>query len=47
MKELRLEQRSIFIVDADGVIQYVQYVPEIASHPDYDDALEALKSIVG
>ena len=46
-KELRLEQRSVFIVDGDGVIQYVEYVPEIAQHPDYDAALAALKETAG
>ncbi len=45
IKELRLEQRSIFIVDKDDVIRYVQYVPEVAQHPDYDDALAALKEL--
>ena len=47
IKELRLEQRAIFVVDGDGVIQYVEYVPEIAQHPDYDAALEALKKAGG
>ena len=45
VKELRLEQRSVFIVDKNGVIRYVQYVPEIAQHPDYDEAINALKQI--
>ncbi len=47
VKELRLEQRAIFIVDKNDVIRYVQYVQEIAQHPDYDDALTALKQITG
>jgi len=47
IKELRLEQRSIFIVDKNDVIRYVQYVPEVAQHADYDEALAALKSIAG
>ncbi len=46
VKELRLLQRSIFIVDASGTIRYVEYVPEIAQHPDYDKALAALKEII-
>lgn len=45
IKELRLEQRAVFVVDADGVIRYVEYVPEIAQHPDYDAALAALNEI--
>jgi thiol peroxidase len=47
VKELRLEQRAIFIVDADDTIRYVEYVPEIAQHPDYEAALAALKEIAG
>jgi thiol peroxidase len=47
IKELRLEQRSIFVVDADNVVRYVEYVPEVAQHPDYDAALAALKKVVG
>ncbi len=47
IKELRLEQRAVFVVDADGVIRYVEYVPEIAQHPDYDAALGALTEVAG
>jgi len=47
VKELRMEQRSIFVVDRDAVIHYVEYVPEIAQHPDYDAALAALREVVG
>ncbi|MER3474504.1 MAG: thiol peroxidase [Armatimonadota bacterium] len=46
VKELRLESRAIFVVDRDGVIRYVEYVPEIASHPNYDAALEAVKRLL-
>jgi len=47
VKELRLEQRSVFVIDRDGVVRYVEYVPEIAQHPDYDAAIAALKEVVG
>ncbi len=43
--ELRVDQRAIFVIDGDDVIRYVEYVPEIAQHPDYDAALAALKEI--
>ncbi len=46
VKELRLEQRSIFVVDKDDTIRYVEYVPEIAQHPDYDAAIAALKAVL-
>ncbi len=44
-QELRVDQRAVFIIDADDVIRYVEYVPEIAQHPDYNAALAALKEI--
>jgi thiol peroxidase len=46
IKELRLLARSIFIIDRDDVIRYVQLVNEQTNEPDYDDAIKALKSIV-
>ncbi len=45
IKELRVEQRAVFVVDPDDVIRYAEYVPEIAQHPDYDAALAALASL--
>lgn len=39
-----LLQRSIFVVDKTGKITYVEYVPEVPSHPNYDKALAALKA---
>jgi thiol peroxidase len=47
IKELRLLARSIFVVDASDKIAYVQIVPEIASEPNYDAALEAVRKLVG
>lgn len=46
VKELRLESRAIFVVDRDGTIRYVEYVPEIASHPNYDAALAAVRQLL-
>lgn len=37
--------RAIFIVDADGKIQYRELVADVAHHPDYDQALAALRQI--
>lgn len=47
IKELRLLARSIFILDKDNVIQYVEIVPEVTSHPDYDKALKEVNSLLG
>ena len=45
VKELRVSSRAIFVADKDGVLQYVEYVPEIGAHPDYDKAIEAVKKL--
>ena len=47
VKELRLEQRAIFVLDRDGTIRYVEYVPEIAQHPNYEAVLEAVRALLG
>ena len=46
IKELRLLSRSIFVVDGSGTVRYVEYVPEITSHPNYDAALAAVRRVV-
>jgi len=45
IKELRLLARALFVVDANGVVRYVEYVPEVASHPNYDAALAAVRQL--
>jgi thiol peroxidase len=44
IKELRLLNRAIFIVDKNDKITYIEMVEENHDHPDYDEALDALKS---
>ncbi|MDD4957123.1 MAG: thiol peroxidase [Candidatus Omnitrophica bacterium] len=44
INELRLLSRAVFVVDDAGSIGYVEYVPELTSHPDYDSAISAVKS---
>ncbi|MGH9480661.1 MAG: thiol peroxidase [Terriglobales bacterium] len=46
IKELRLESRAIFVVDAQGTIRHVEYVPEIAQHPQYEPALAAARALI-
>ncbi|MCC6483250.1 MAG: thiol peroxidase [Armatimonadetes bacterium] len=43
IEPLRLEARSIFVVNPEGALDYVQYVPEITDQPDYDAALKAAR----
>lgn len=47
VKELGLLQRALLIVGSDNKIAYIQRVPEMATHPNYDEALAALKQILG
>ncbi|MDF0532807.1 thiol peroxidase [Shewanella yunxiaonensis] len=45
IKDMGILARSIFIIDPQGKLQYVELVPEIGHHPDYDKALAALTEI--
>lgn len=44
---LPLLSRAVFVVDKSGKITYVEYVPEVTQHPNYDNAVAALKSAAG
>jgi thiol peroxidase len=46
IKELRLLMRSIFVVDADNNVQYVEYLSEMTNPPDFDKALAAVAKLV-
>lgn len=46
IKELRLLARCIFIVDREGTIRYIQLVKEISNEPNYEEAINTLKTIV-
>jgi thiol peroxidase len=45
IKELRLLTRAIFVLDGGGTVRYAEYVPEVTSHPNYDAALAAVRSL--
>ncbi len=44
IRDVRLDQRTVIVVDADGVVRHAEYCPEISMHPDYDAALAAVKT---
>lgn len=46
IKELLLLTRAIFVVDAQGVIRYIQIVPEVTSEPDYAAVIAAVKPLL-
>ncbi|HAR45700.1 MAG TPA: thiol peroxidase, partial [Nitrospiraceae bacterium] len=45
MKETRLLARSVFIIDKDDMVRYVEIVPEVSNHPDYEKVLVALQKV--
>jgi thiol peroxidase len=47
IKDWRVESRAIFVIGADNVVKYVEYVPEVAEHPNYDAALKVAKELAG
>jgi thiol peroxidase len=46
IKELRIESRAIFVIDKENKLKHVEYVKEVADHPNYEAALEAAKSVL-
>jgi len=46
IKELKLLARSVFVIDANDTIRYIQIVPEVTSEPDYAAVIGAVKSLL-
>jgi thiol peroxidase len=46
VKDIRLDQRAVFVVDQNDTIRYTEYVPVGGQHPDYEAALAALRKVV-
>lgn len=46
IEELKIMARAVFVLDADGKLVHVQYVPEVADEPDYDAAVNAVRGQV-
>lgn len=47
IKDLRIESRAIFVVDSNDKLLHVEYVKEVADHPNYEAALAAARSESG
>ncbi len=45
VKEIRALSRAIFVIDPHGKVAYVEYVAEIGHHPNYEQALAAIKKL--
>ena len=42
---LRVLCRAVFVVGADDKIKYVEYVPEVADHPNYEAVISVAKEV--
>lgn len=45
IKEIGLLARQVMVVDQNDTIQYIELVPEVATEPNYDAALDAAKKL--
>jgi thiol peroxidase len=45
IQEIKLEARAVFVLDKDNTIRYVEYVKEVAEHPNYTAALDAARKL--
>ncbi|MBI9012381.1 MAG: thiol peroxidase [Clostridiales bacterium] len=43
---LKLLTRGVVIIDKNDTIQYVEYVKEVTTEPNYDAALEVMKTLI-
>ena len=46
IKELRLLARGTVVVDKDGTVKYVEFVPEVTDEPNYDAAIKVVKGLI-
>ena len=46
IKEFRLDMRSIFVLDKNNTLTYVEYLNEMTEHPNYEAAVAAVKSLL-
>lgn len=45
IKELRLLSRAVFLVDENDTLKYVEYVPEVGEHPNYDAVVDTVRHV--
>jgi len=46
IKEFALDMRSIFVLDGQDNITYVEVLPEMTEHPNYEAAIAAVKALL-
>ncbi len=47
IKEWRLLQRAVLVIDRDGKIVYSEYVPDQMAEPNYDNTVTAIHQAIG
>lgn len=47
IKDRRYLRRSVFIVDREGRLTYVNYLPHLGMEPDYDEVIAEAKKALG
>ena len=45
IKELKLLARSVFVLDRQGIIQYIQLVNEVTEEPNYQEILDVVGTL--
>ena len=45
IQELKLLNRSVFVLDKDNTIKYVQYLAQNTDLPEYEEAIKIAKSL--
>ena len=46
IKDKGLLARAVFVLDKNNIVRHAEYVPEISTEPNFDSALEVIKSLV-
>lgn len=46
LEDLGLLTRAVFVIDGQGIIQYIQFVPEVTHEPDYEIVLNEIKKLI-
>jgi thiol peroxidase len=45
IQEIQLDARAVFVLDKDNTVRYVEYVKEVADHPNYAAALDTARKL--
>jgi thiol peroxidase len=46
IKEFALDHRSVFVLDKDNTIRYIQVLDEMTEHPNYEEPIAAVKELL-